>query len=129
MFLNSTKDERKITYFVMNTCEHCTSTRDSYCANAWITTASGLELSRNTSPTVMICRLKNDWKNVEITGYFGVNSYMSSTASREAHFELLSGGAARSNSAPVKVLVIIQICIKQKGANSKKNRSYCWICI
>lgn len=49
IFLNSTKDKGKVTYTVMNTCERCTSTWDAYCANAWITSASGLEFSRNTS--------------------------------------------------------------------------------
>jgi hypothetical protein len=77
--------------------------------------------SRETHPNHYDLQTQNAWKNVEITGYFWVNSYTSSTSRREAHFDLLSGGAARPIIVPAKVLVIIQICIKQKGVISKKN--------
>ena len=42
----------------------------------------------------------NDWKNVEITGYFKVNSYTSSTTNGAAHITLSSRGGTHSSNAP-----------------------------
>lgn len=42
----------------------------------------------------------NDWKNVEITGYFKVNSFTSSTTNGAAHIELLSRGGTHTSSKP-----------------------------
>ena len=42
----------------------------------------------------------NDWKNVEITGYFKVNSYTSSIRNGAAHIELLARGGTHSSPVP-----------------------------
>jgi F5/8 type C domain/Tectonin domain len=42
----------------------------------------------------------NDWKNVEITGYFRVNSYTSSTTNGPAHIELTARGGTHTSSKP-----------------------------
>ena len=42
----------------------------------------------------------NDWKNVEITGYFKVNSYTSSTTNGPAHITLSSRGGTHDSNKP-----------------------------
>jgi len=42
----------------------------------------------------------NDWKNVEITGYFKVNSHTSGTANGGVHLVLSSRGGTHSSNAP-----------------------------
>ena len=39
----------------------------------------------------------NDWKNVEMTGYFKVNHFISSTHNGVAHIELLARGGRNTN--------------------------------
>lgn len=39
----------------------------------------------------------NDWKNVEITGYFKINSFTNSTTNGAAHIELVARGAKNTN--------------------------------
>ena len=42
----------------------------------------------------------NDWKNVEMTGYFKVNHFTSSTHNGAAHIELLARGGRNTNELP-----------------------------
>jgi hypothetical protein len=39
----------------------------------------------------------SDWKNIEITGYFKINSFTNSTANGAAHIELVARGAKNTN--------------------------------
>ena len=41
----------------------------------------------------------NDWKNVEITGYFKVNSFTDSTQNGPAHIELVARGGRSTNDS------------------------------
>ena len=40
----------------------------------------------------------NDWKNVEMTGYFKINNFTNSTANGVAHIELVARGAKNTNN-------------------------------
>ncbi len=42
----------------------------------------------------------NDWKNVELTGYFKVNSFTNSVLNGPAHLELLSRGGVHTDEIP-----------------------------
>jgi hypothetical protein len=57
-----------------------------------ITTLNQKELSKKG-----YMQSPNDWKNVEITGYFKINSFTNSTANGAAHIELVARGAKNTN--------------------------------
>lgn len=58
-----------------------------------ITTLNQTELSKKG-----YMQSPNDWKNVEITGYFKINSFTNSTANGAAHIELVARGAKNTNN-------------------------------
>ncbi len=45
-------------------------------------------------------QLANDWKNVEMTGYFKINSFTDSIHNGPPHIELLARGGIHTNSIP-----------------------------
>jgi hypothetical protein len=60
-----------------------------------ITTFNQMELA-----TKGYMQSPNDWKNVEMTGYFKVNHFTSSTHNGAAHIELLARGGRNTNELP-----------------------------
>ena len=58
-----------------------------------ITTLNQTELSKKG-----YIQSPNDWKNVEITGYFKINNFTNSTANGAAHIELVARGAKNTNN-------------------------------
>jgi hypothetical protein len=69
-----------------------------------VSTSSGYDPSKikTTNQKTMIqqgyMQSPNDWKNVEITGYFKINSFTSSTNNGAAHIELLARGGVHTSS-------------------------------
>ncbi|MGN6560809.1 MAG: hypothetical protein ACTHJ2_09830 [Candidatus Nitrosocosmicus sp.] len=57
-----------------------------------ITTLNQTELSKKG-----YMQLPNDWKNVEITGYFKINSFTNSERNGAAHIELVARGGKNTN--------------------------------
>ncbi len=57
-----------------------------------ITTLNQTELSKKG-----YIQSPNDWKNVEMTGYFKINNFTNSTANGAAHIELVARGAKNTN--------------------------------
>ena len=68
-----------------------------------ILTSSGYHPKLITTLNQMVLAIKgymqspNDWKNVEMTGYFKVNHFISSTHNGAAHIELLARGGRNTN--------------------------------
>ena len=73
-------------------------------------------------------QLANDWKNVEMTGYFKINSFTDSIHNGPPHIELLArGGIHTSIVFLAKGHHIIQIYTKLEEASLKKSGIHCGI--